>query len=384
MRFHLLPRSLLQIVTAILLAPIPLTTANPAPVPSIQAGFSYHELFARWDCGGTYCGYSSQLCCTGGAQCYTDALSQAQCGAVAAATTTAVAADGGYWTMITTIYTETDLQTITSVVSSYVGAAATSVYITASPTALSCPADQQSCGSLCCASDQYCYTAGQCLAAANGASSAPPAATTAPLMTTYYSTMTSNGVTALAPIIATISSNTVLTVSETPTTTVPFIAPVATGANVTLTSSESNSGGGLSGGAIAGIVIGVLLGLALLGLICFYCCLKGLLDGVLALFGLGGRKKRRVTEVEEYERRSSHRHGSGGGGRTWYGASRPARVDRYDERKSNTGKELLGLGAGLGALWAFLGMKRKREDRRRFEEKSDVSYSSDYYTSASE
>jgi hypothetical protein len=158
------------------------------------------------------------------------------------------------------------------------------------------------------------------------------------------------------------------------------MTPVATGANITLTEDNKGGGGGLSGGAIAGIVIGVLLGLALLGLLCFCCCIKGLLDGCLACFGLGGRRKKRTVEIDEYERHS-HRH-SGAAGRTWYGAQRPTtRVSRRDDHSSK-GKNMLGVGAGLAALWAILGLKRKR-DNRRHDEKSEYSYSSDYYTSAS-
>jgi hypothetical protein len=141
-------------------------------------------------------------------------------------------------------------------------------------------------------------------------------------------------------------------------------------------------GGGLSGGAIAGIVIGVLLAVGLLGLLCFCCCVKGLLDGCLACFGLG-KRKRRTVEIDERYSRHSHRHsdGAGGGGRTWYGAARPAtRVSRRDDHSSK-GKNLLGVGAGLAALWAILGLKRKRDNRH--DEKSEYSYSSDYYTSAS-
>ena len=141
---------------------------------------------------------------------------------------------------------------------------------------------------------------------------------------------------------------------------------------------EHNGGGGLSGGAIAGIVIGVLVGLLILGLICFYCCLKGLLDGCLALFGLGGRRRKR-TEVEEYERRTHH--SSKGGGRTWYGAAKPSRVDRREKRESNFGRDALGVGAGLAGLWAILGLKRRRNEKKA---RSEYSYSSDYYTSASE
>ena len=146
-------------------------------------------------------------------------------------------------------------------------------------------------------------------------------------------------------------------------------------------SETHGGGGGLSGGAIAGIVIGVLLALALLGLICFYCCIKGIFDGILAIFGLGGRK-RRVTEVDEYTRRTHH-DSSGGVKRTWYGAAKPSRVDRREKRDSKTGRHLLEGVAGLGALWAILGLKR-RSNRRDNEKYSEYSYSSDYYTSSSE
>lgn len=139
-----------------------------------------------------------------------------------------------------------------------------------------------------------------------------------------------------------------------------------------------SGGSSLSGGAIAGIVVGVLIGLLILGIICFYCCIKGIFDGILAIFG-GGRK-RKVTEVDSYTRRT-HRS-SGGVKRTWYGA--PVKRKKVVEKDSNLGRELLGWGAGLAGLWAILGLKRRREDRRRNEEKySEYSYSSDYYTSES-
>ena len=380
MRFHLTPRPLLHLITAVLLTPHPSVLANPAPAPSLQAGFSFNELFARYDCSGTYCGFSSQLCCTSASTCYTDSNSQAQCGAGSTYATTAAAA-GGYWQYYTTTYVQTDLATMTEVVSSYI-AAATTVAVAATATAtLSCnfALNEIECGTICCASNQYCYASGQCAANANGASSG------------YYSTYTTPGATtttvgvvaASAPLAPTSSALSTVTTTRSPTTTIPFETPVATGANITLTSQQQESSGGLSGGAIAGIVIGVLLGLFLLALLCFCCCAKGLWDTIF------GRRKsnRRVTEVEEYERRSHHASG-GGGRRTWYGAMQPARVSRYDERRSdgrsNKGKEALGIGAGLAALWAILGLKRRRDERRN-EEKTEYSeYSSDYYTSASE
>ncbi|KAH9845466.1 cell wall integrity and stress response component 1-like [Teratosphaeria destructans] len=376
MRVHLAPRPLLPLITAILLAPS--AHANPAPTPAVLAGFTFNELFARYECSGTYCGYSSQLCCTGGSACYTDASDQAQCGP---ATATAAAAAGS-WQYFTTTYVETDLRTITSTYSSQ-------IYTATAVATASCnyALNESPCGSICCASGQYCYVAGQCLAAGGGSSG---------YYSTYYSTMTSTmanggtttivvGATATAPLRATSSGVMTVTSTRSATTTIPFETPVATGANITLTSTKADHSG-LSGGEIAGIVIGVLVGLALIALICFYCCLKGLLDGCLAVFGLGGRKKRRVTEVEEYERR--RHHSSGGGSRTWYGAAKrpPTRVSRYDERdrrNDGSGKGLLAVGGGLAALWALLGLKRRRNEnnRRRNEEKySEYSYDSEYYS----
>lgn len=359
------------LLTTALLAPHP-TLANPHPAASLQAGFDFNELFARYVCTGQACGYSSQLCCTAGSTCYTDSNTQAQCGA------TVGAQAGGYWQVYTTTYTTANLATITSVVSSYV---ATVVAATATATAVCNYAlNEQSCGGICCASGQYCYAINSCLAAANSGSSGYYSTYTTPITTTA-------GATAGAPILPITSSTVVITTTASPTTTVPFQTPIATGANITLTTSEQSTSTGLSGGAIAGIVIGVLVGLFLLALLCFYCCIKGLLDGVLALFGLGKRRRRRTTEVEEeYVRRSHHSGSANNNRRTWYGASRPARVTRYEEKDSG-GRNLLGLGAGLAALWAVLGLKRQRA-RRREESKyggavSEYSYSSEYYTSAS-
>lgn len=372
MRFHSTPRPLLQLITAILLTPT-LVTSKPYPKGSSPArgGLSFNNLFGRTECSGQLCGWDDQLCCEAGSACYTDSNSQAQCsstGYVAATT----AAGAGYYSYYTTTFYETDTVLSTAVMSTWVGEATTTAYVApAATTAISCnyALNESPCGSICCASGQYCAVSGQCSAAAAGSSG-------------YYSSVYSSSYnTASAPLRATSNTVAIVTASVTPTTTIPFETPVATGANVTLTQSEANTSGGLSGGAIAGIVIGVILGVALLLLICFYCCLRGLLDGCLAIFGLGGRRRRRETEVDVYERRS-HRS-SGGGGRTWYGASRPARVERREERRTEGGgANWLGIGAGLAGLAAVLGLKR-RHDRRRQEEKSEYSYESDYYTSAS-
>lgn len=368
MRFHLAPRPLLHLLTTILLAPR-ISYANPRPAASVQNGFSYNPLFARYECSGELCGYNEQLCCQAGSACYTNAQDQAACSATSgSAVPEASSASGGYWVYITTTTVVTNLQTITTVMSSWVG---TSVSPQASTSArCNYALNESPCGDICCAGNQYCAYVGQCSAANAGQT------TTTGIQHASQTAQASQ--TPGAPIRPTSSGAVIITSTKSPTTTVPFETPVATGANVTMTESQVSSG--LSGGAIAGIVIGVLVALLILGLICFYCCLKGLLDGCLALFGLGQKRSR--TEVDEYERRTHH--SSRGGGRTWYGAAKPSRVERREKRESHAGRDLLGLGAGLAGLWAILGMKRRNNRRKQEEKYSEYSYSSDYYTSASE
>lgn len=373
MRFSISTRTPLLLVHAIttLVCTVGLVQASPSPKESWGQlrGLSWNLLFGRGSCAVS-CGWAGQICCSTGEACYTDSSDQAQCSATTAAVTQA--ATSGYWQYYTTVYTQTDLVTVTSVYSSsWCGstAAATTWAAATSTASVTCNYDQNEtpCGDICCASSQYCYTSGQCKAAAAAGSSG------------YYSSYTASTQSYSAALRPTSSTVVVVTATNSPTTTVPYIAPVATGANVTLTSSESNNSSGLSGGAIAGIVIGVLFGLLLLTLLLLFCCFRGIWH---ALFG---GKKRSTERTEYYE---SHRHSSGtgaagaAGGRTWYG--QPARVETRKEKKSGGFGELLGVGAGLAGLAAILGMKRKH-DRRRDDEKSDLSsnyYS--YYTSESE
>ncbi|KAG9794129.1 hypothetical protein KCU95_g4508, partial [Aureobasidium melanogenum] len=384
-------RPLLRLaVVALTLSP---TLANPLIPKEIGIGsLTFNSLFGRGNCENP-CGWSGQLCCTGGESCYTDSSNQAQC----ASTTAAAAASEttGYWKYWTSTWvetqTETDLITKYSTGSSWCGEAsttaaagggggvATSVWVApstaaASPTAsISCNWDkgESSCGSICCASDQYCLTSGQCAAAAG-------ASTT--------SKLSSGSSTGISPaILPTSSTLVIVTAISSPTTTVPFVAPVATGANITLTGAESSNSHGLSGGAIAGIVIGVIAGLILLSLLCLFCCARTIW---LAIFG--GRKRRRTERTEVIEPHH-HRSYSGAGGayaasrpddRRWYGSEAPRR-----EKERSKFTELLGIGAGLAALAGILGLKR-RHDRRRDEKSeyssayTDASYS-DYYTSES-
>ncbi|KAL9089629.1 MAG: hypothetical protein Q9165_005661 [Trypethelium subeluteriae] len=316
------------------------------------------------------CGWVG-LCCGANQYCFTDSNDQAQCGngAGGGGTTAAAGGSGGYWQYYTSTWVETDTITMTSVYSSYVsGAAATTSAAVASATP-SCnwSLNEAPCGPICCASGQYCLVSGQCAAAGGGSSG-------------YYS----NSNTASAPLRPTSLGTGIATATISPTTTVPFETPVATGANVTLT--QSSTSGGLSGGAIAGIVIGVILAIILLALLCFYFCLEAL----LGFFGIGGRRRRR-REEEVYVEEHRHRSHTGRGDRTWYGANRPARVvreERVERRESGRAGGALGLGTMAAAL-GFNRARRNERQRRRQDEKTEyssstASYSYDYTTSASE
>ena len=316
------------------------------------------------------CGYNGQLCCASGETCYTDEHNQAQCGfghEVEVAITGIIPANNvgeGYWAYYTSTFLETDLVTRVSVFSSFVAVHPTPVV---TPVVVPVPEvvdpscqyalDETPCGHICCQSGFYCLNpeTGKCADAGAGSSG-------------HASFLP----TASAPLRPTASTLVVVTATDSATTTVPFEQPVATGANVDLTTSVAGSDGGLSGGAIAGIVIGVIFGIILLALLCFFCCLKGAANRLLAIFGLGGRRRKREEYVEEYHRHSQY--GGQGNGR-WHGQTRPSRPS-----KKKTGG-LGGLGAaaaGLGTLGLLLGLKRKNNRRT---EKSDYTSSSGYYSS---
>ena len=314
------------------------------------------------------CGYYGQLCCESGEVCYTDSNNQAQCGAAGAVTTATVAATtaAGSWEYYTTTYLQTDLQTVTRTLSTFVP-----------QTTISCAYSQGEtpCGSCCCLSGQFCQAPGTCVANGGGSSG-------------YYSslftvtTIITN--TASAPIRPTSDINTLVTVTSiggvTTTAGATFATPVSTDGSIII-GQASTSGGGLSGGAIAGIVIGVIAAIILLILFCACCLFKGLIDGLLAIFGLGPRRRRRTTTEEEvYVERRSHR-GSDRGRRTWFG-TRPGRSEVVDEkRRKSSGFGTAGwMLAGLGALaaWTKLRGNKKRED------KSDYTGSSYDYSASSE
>ena len=310
------------------------------------------------------CGYYGQVCCQAGESCFTNANNQAECGTGGGGSGGHVTANaGGSWETYTTIWVETDLVTMTSTYSSYLGGyggMVTSTYCptpvagaTATAAAAMCNwnSGESSCGNICCPSGQYCQVAGQCAPAAGGSVSAP----LRPTSSGTYSVVTQT--------------------SFSTTTTVPFIAPVATGQNVNITSTEADNGGGLSGGAIAGIVIGVILGLILLILLALFLCARSLF---LTIFGRR-RNRRKETIVEE----SYHRRSGGGGSRRWYGAgsNKPRRVVR-EERTTRRGFGPAALGGGLAGAFGFRKgqQNRERDRRRRYDKESEYSSEVSYST----
>ncbi|RMD43323.1 hypothetical protein DV735_g1878, partial [Chaetothyriales sp. CBS 134920] len=267
------------------------------------------------------CGYYGQLCCAANEVCYTDASNQAQCGesSVVSGGTTTAAAQNGYYTFWTTTFLQTDYSTVTSTMSSFVAVAATTTTVVAgcdSCTTLSC---QYSLGETPCGNT--CCKSGYWCQQDNMC-------------------VAVNGVSTLASTWATVTTIVTNTASAAarPTSNA-FGVPVSTGTS------------------------GVI----------------GLLDGVLALFGMGhNRRRRRTEEVDVYESRH-HYSGGAAGGRTWFGA-RPTTTTRIEEKKKKSSgfAKLAGAGAFLGALALVLGLKRRHDERR--DSKSDVSYGSSYYS----
>ena len=361
MRPFELPTSLLSLLTVLATTSAPV---NALSIPFADELSNLGELSLGKRCANP-CGYYQQVCCNTGETCYTNSAGQAACAAAGSNTGNNNAAQG-QWQYYTITYTRTDLQTVTMTTSSYIGA----VTVTTTAQCNSCNQPQCSysngqtpCGSNCCAQGQICLASGQC--AAGGGGSSANSFYTPPNSPTPSSQTASNNI---RP-----TSNTVLTVTQTGSFTTGFLAPVSTDGSV-LIAQNNSGGGGLSGGAIAGIVLGVIFGIILLILICACCCLKGLADGILSIFGLGPKRRRTVEETTYVEERHSHRN-SNAGGRTWYGASKPSRPAR-DEKKSGLGG-LAGVTAGLGGLALLLGLKRSSERRH---DGSSVSHGSSYYS----
>ncbi|KIW32021.1 uncharacterized protein PV07_03600 [Cladophialophora immunda] len=341
MRLHEMPASLTSLLLTALLSRSVIAGLLPDFLQSFE---DFQDVEKRCE---NPCGYYGQLCCEAGQVCYTDSNNEAQCGA--GATTTAA----GQWEYTTVTFVQTDLKTVTSTYSSYVAASTISCSYSLGETP---------CGNVCCLSGQFCQSAGICAAVGGGSSG---------YYSSLYTVTTVITNTASAPLRPT--SNTLVTVTSIggATTTAPFQTPVGTDGSIIVGPSSSSSGGGLSGGAIAGIVIGVIAGIFLLILFCACCIFKGLIDGLLAIFGLGPRRRR--TEEEVYVERHSHRDGRGR--RTWFG-TRPARSEVVEEKRRSGWGTAGWMAAGLGALALWLGLKR----RNRRDDKSSSGYGSSYFS----
>ncbi|KAI9367938.1 hypothetical protein BJX61DRAFT_261336 [Aspergillus egyptiacus] len=292
------------------------------------------------------CGYYSQLCCASDEVCGEDENNQAVCRSSGSGS----GSGNGNWEYFTSTYvvTETDVETRTSVWSSWI----------AGPTGDSdtCRADlgESKCGSDCCGAAYVCES-GQCVLAAT---------------TSIWATETELP----TPPVRPTDSN---TVTETATATQGFEMPVTTDGSPA-PGVEAPDDGGLSGGAIAGIVIGTLAGVFLLFLLCLCMCARGLLMSILACLGCGGNRRRREeTYVEDRYSRHSHRPA----GRTWFGA-RPSGGGGYESEKKSRWGGLATMGIVLGAIALCLGLRRKKDQDDKSSEYTYPSYYS-YYTSTS-
>lgn len=375
MRLPQSPPTLLSLLSVILSCSH-IANAKPYPRDGLLVEDAFELELERRACANP-CGWSGQLCCGAGQICFTDIAGQAQCGTSGSGGSQQQQNNNGaQWQLYTTTFVETDLVTRTSVYSSYLGGAQPTVVV--APTAQQLPVvttvpcssalNEHPCGGICCAAGQYCQFQGQCAAVAGGGAADSSAS--------YFNSIQNTGSAFLRP-----TSNGVRTVTSTgtPTTTVAFTAPTSRGSTQNMAATATNNG--LSGGAIAGIVIGVLLGIALLLLLCGFYCFRTLFDGILAIFGLGP-KRRRVETTEYIETHHSSHGGAAAGGRTWWG--RPARVDRPPAPRRSGGLGGFGaVAAGLGTLALILGLKR-RKDRREKSSYGSGSYTDDYYTSESE
>ncbi|KAL2076207.1 hypothetical protein VTL71DRAFT_1150, partial [Oculimacula yallundae] len=359
MRLSQTPPSLISLLFTVL-AQTDLVNAGPYPKDDIHdLGFAFLQ---PRQCV-MYCGVENKYCCTEGQGCFTTSN-------IAFCTATAGLLGGGAGGYGVYTTTWTDTITRTSTVSYGMATTPAVVVPVPAPTAADAPLicttslGQSSCDKICCAANQRCAGPNTCTAYSS----------------TYLGTSTY-----VAPVRPTSGGVSTATSIVSATTTVPFQAP-ATASGSVFPVVESNGGGGLSGGAIAGIVIGVIAAIIILLLLCFCCIAKAGFDGLLAIFGLG-KKKRRSTErievTEEYRRHGSH---AGTASRRdahtgWFGRSKPARVS--EKRKKEGGFGGLGMvGAGLLGLAAVLGLKRNHDKKEKSNrsEFTGSSYSYDTYT----
>ncbi|KXX79592.1 hypothetical protein MMYC01_203018 [Madurella mycetomatis] len=311
-------------------------SAVPYPKDDLHA-IGYGYLMPR-QCG-MYCGSDNQYCCEVGSQCFTSE-------GIAMCTVDG----GGGRAFYTTTWTVTRTKTFTSTYASVIPAATAPSGDCVPPPG----SGQIACGSICCASWQYCAYRGQCMEnVGDGGDGGGGGGVIIP------TTIVTGGET-----ITTQFSAPYRVTSGTATST-----DTAAGASTTSGAvSPGGTDGQLSGGAIAGIVIGTLAGVALLLLICACCVVRGLWHGLLALLGIGKKRESKTIEEERYTRHGRRdRHGS------WYGG-RPSTVASRKE-KSSKGAGLLGLGAALGTLALLLGLRRDKKKKSANKARSDISNS---------
>ncbi|KAF6833753.1 hypothetical protein CPLU01_05351 [Colletotrichum plurivorum] len=325
-------------------APTP-TFAHPYPLQNVGNNLFYElgNKFMRRDCVQR-CGVDSQYCCGSGEQCYT-VNNIAGCSTING---------GGGYGIYTTTWTETNTFTSTITTNWPETTKASGGGAGGGSGAACVPKNEgeTACGSICCASNQYCAYSGQC--AQKGWD---------------ITTITSNGV----PITTQFSAPYRVTSTR---ATGTFASADETGTGTAVPIADEGTGGGLSGGAIAGIVIGTLAGLGLLMLLCFCCIARG-------LWGLifGGKKKERSRErVEVVEERysrhgsrmpSAHSHRPSHGG--WFGGRPASAAHRKEEKKE--GAKWLGLGAAAATLLALLNLKKDKPAR-----KPRSTYTDSYYS----
>lgn len=343
------------VVVASLLLSGSLVSAHPYGRNDLAAaGFDY--LLPR-QCDNP-CGIDDQYCCGGGEVCFTS-NDIAGCSS----------ADGAGHGVYITTWTQT--QTFTSTITTSWPAKETGSggggggggggdgTGDCSPSA----ENEEACGSICCASWQYCAYKGQCLPR-DGASSVP------------VSTYTTNG-------------------QLTTQFSQPYRITSTTGASATATGgagdaedSTAGTGSKLSGGAIAGIVVGTLAGVALLMLLCFCCVVRGLWA---VLCGRDRdkdkeRERRRsrsrtVVTEERYARRAGSPHSHREHHRTWYGTrvSSPSdRGRRPEQKKSKFSLWMMAIMSTLAALLFLNRGKNKKKDSEKTRSTTATSRSRGY------
>lgn len=366
--------------------------ANPFPKDDIHDTLGNGFLQDR-TCA-TYCGLENELCCSDGESC-TTSENIAGCAALPTLAPREPQA-GGVWSVYTTTWTETD--TFTSTISNY-WAASTAAGGGGADCVPASGSGEIACGTICCASWQYCAYDGQCLS--NPGATATEGTTS---WTTYATTMTTAGSTITtqfsAPYRVTGTGST-----STNTATVDSATTTSSGNG---TAVSTTGGSSLSGGAIAGIVVGTLAGVALLMALCFCCIMRGLWHGLLALFGFGPKKKERsreretvIIEEERYRRGSAAAHGRRDTHNSWF-SGRPATSVAAESRRASEkpppkreSDQATWVGAGaLGTLMLLLGLRRdkkrrsqsaaaaKRTSRRTARSEVSSSYFSDYTASS--